>query len=461
MKSKLAELFADWSIGLRLSSVPSNVLIQAQKAALDLLGVMACGSIHPTVVRTRDAFAVVPGPCSVVGGRRSSSAAAALVNGTAAHVWDFDDTSYTGIMHGSAVVLPAVLAAIEECGGSDEELLTAFIVGSEVAYTLADVTSHAHYYRGWWSTATFGLVGATAGAARAYGLNEDATAHAIGMAAAAAGASKAIFGTDGKAFLVGETARRAIDFVKAAAAGLTGSHDAFEDSRGFLALLGDGTSLRHEAETLGIRWRLLDPGLLFKLNPVCSAAHAVIEATAELMRDSGATVEQIEEIYCGVPELVAISLMFDTPSSAQQAQFSLPYAVACAVLHGRVRLEDLQVQEVMSAAKRSIMRRVKHGIAGDLASEPMKSRYPESARVMMRLASGETFEHFCAEAYGMPSRPLRADELWEKFTRCTAYAGIPRVDIDTVYATLAGHLAVAPILRIARALCIQYSAAGG
>lgn len=452
MRSSLAARLGDWAARLELSNVPSEVRAQAQRAALDLLGVMACGSLHPTVALTRSTFTTMPGPCSVVGGSRSSAAAAALVNGTAAHVWDFDDTSYTGIMHGSAVVLPAVLAAIEECGGNDEELLTAFIVGSEVAYTLADVTSHAHYYRGWWSTATFGLVGATAGAARAYGLNEEATVHAIGMAAAAAGASKAIFGTDGKAFLVGETARRAIDFVKAAAAGLTGPRDVFEDSRGFLVLLGGETSFRQEAETLGSRWRLLDPGLLFKLNPVCSAAHAVIEAAAELMRISGAAVEQIEEIHCSVPELVAISLVFDAPASAQQAQFSLTYAVACAVLHGRVRLEDLQAEEVRAVAKRSLMRKVKYAIASDLASEPMKSRYPESARVVLKLTSGETFEHFCAEAYGMPGRPLRVDDLWAKFMCCAAHADIPRAELDAAYASLAGDAATAPLLHIARVL---------
>ncbi len=150
----------------------------------------------------------------VTGGGCAGIQAAALVNGTAAHVWDFDDTSYTGIMHGSAVVFPAVLAVAQDRHVDDAALLTAFVAGSEIAYTLADIVGHGHYFQGWWSTGTFGLVGATAGVARLLGLSTGQTAHALAMAAAGAGGGRVVMGTDAKPFLVGETARRAVDLPK-------------------------------------------------------------------------------------------------------------------------------------------------------------------------------------------------------------------------------------------------------
>jgi 2-methylcitrate dehydratase PrpD len=176
---------------------------------------------------------------------------------------------------------------------------------------------------------------------------------------------------------------------------------------------------------LGRRWRLQDPGLLLKLNPVCSAAHSVIEATAGLMRRSRASAAQIVQVRCSVPELVKISLVFDRPATPQEAQFSLPYAVACAVLHGCVRLEDLSPGEVTSLVKRSMMAKVEYESAPELSGDEARSRYPESARVAITLASGETIEAFCGEAYGMPGRPLTRDDLWKKFVTCMGYAGVP------------------------------------
>src|SRR5262249_42752638 len=154
-----------------------------------------------------------------------------------------------------------------------------------------------------------------------------------------------------------------------------------EDARGFLALLNGGEAQLSVANTLGVAWRLKDPGLLFKLNPVCSAAHAAIEATAQLVHAAGIAVSRIERIRCRVPELVRISLVFDRPETPQEAQFSLPYAVACAALHGRVRLADLDPAEMASSVKRALMAKIVQQLAPELSSEEMRARYPESARI--------------------------------------------------------------------------------
>ena len=147
---------------------------------------------------------------------------------------------------------------------------------------------------------------------------------------------KTVFGTDGKPFLVGDAARRAISFARMAKAGLSGPEHAFEDSRGFLKLLNGGKADRTVLSSLGQRWRLVDPGLLFKTNPVCSAAHAAIDQMAALMEELGAKAGDIAEIHAEVPELVHISLVFPRPETPQEAQFSLPYALACVALYGRV-----------------------------------------------------------------------------------------------------------------------------
>jgi 2-methylcitrate dehydratase PrpD len=428
----LTRRFADWSIGFDLPDALAEVRRAARRAILDTLGVMAAGGVHPKVRALASGLPPTSGRCTVLCRGPGDAETAALVNGMAAHVWDFDDTSYTGIMHGSAVVLPVALALAEERCATEEDLIAAFIAGSEVTYALADICTHDHYFRGWWSTVTLGLVGATAAAARLLGLTADQAAHAIGLAAASASGGKSVFGTDGKGFLVGETARRAITFARAAQIGLTGPVAAFEDPRGFLSLLNRGTATMGEADTLGRRWRLTEPGLLFKTSPVCSAAHAAIEQMASLMEEAGATADDIVSIEAEVPDLVHISLVYPRPVTAQEAQFSLPYALACAALHKRVRLDDLSPHEIGAAEKAALMAKVSTAVASDLSTDAMRTRYPESARLTVTLGAGRIVAGFCGEAYGMPGRPLTDEDLHSKFTDCVDFAGglVPNEKLD-------------------------------
>ena len=411
-QTTLAWRFAHWSASLTTQTVPPAVRHTARRAILDTFGVIAAGAQHKATQTALAAFGPTPTPTAI-----------ALILGTAAHAWDWDDTSYAGINHGSAVVLPAVLAAQAISGADDATALAAFVAGSEIAYTLGEVIGSGHYFRGWWSTITLGLIGATVAACRTLGLSADATGHAIALAAAMAGGGKSVFGTDGKPFLVGMAARNALDLALAAQAGLTGPVHAFEDSRGFLSLLGDGSAQPEIASSLGTRWRLTDPGLLIKSHPVCSAAHAAIEMTAQLCRQACATPDQIAAILCHVPHLVDISLVHDHPHSAQEAQFSLPFAVACAADHGGVRLDDLIDHRFADPDILALMARVRKMHDPALSTPQMLLAAPESARVVLHLADGRRLEGFCPVAYGMPQRPLSDDDLLAKFAECQRLAG--------------------------------------
>ena len=221
---------------------PDAVVRAADRAILDTLGVMIAGGAHPATRRLAHALPQHPGSAALAVGGFADSETTALINGMAAHVWDFDDTSYTGIMHGSAVVLPTVMALAAAVGADGDAIRNAFIAGSEIAYVLAETCGHGHYFHGWWSTVTFGLVGATAAAGAICGLTEAQMAAALGLAAAAAGGSKAVFGSDAKPFLVGDTARRAIGFARMAGAGLTCPVQGFEEGTGFFKLMNNGAA---------------------------------------------------------------------------------------------------------------------------------------------------------------------------------------------------------------------------
>lgn len=419
----IAERFGNWCASLEYEQIPETVRQAALRSIVDTLGVIAAGGKHPLVVQARLMAENDDGASIAIGGKLVRPQTAALLNGIAAHVYDFDDTSYTGIMHGSAVIIPALLAVAAETNSSYDRLVTAFVAGSEVAYTLADALTHSHYFNGWWSTGTLGLIGATAAVSRLYGLDASQTAISIGLAAAGAAGTKAIVGTDGKPFFVGDAARRAIDFSMAAKAGFSGPKNAIENHRGFVPLLNNGTLNIEPIASLGSRWRLINPGILLKRYPMCSAAHALIDQTSELKKAADCKVDDIASVICEIPELVDISLVFDSPANIQEAQFSLPFGVACALAHGSVRLDDLENKTINSPEIKSLMGLIEKRVSPELSTDAMRETYPESAKVTLRLKNGDETVGFCGEAYGMPGRPLSDDDLLLKFIECLSFAG--------------------------------------
>ena len=422
-KRLLTEYFADWAAAVVARDIPGSACHAARCAIFDTLGVMAAGSAHPKVTTLAESLAASPGVSTTATGHRMEATGAATVNGMAAHVWDFDDNSYTGMIHGSAIILSAVLAVADEISATDDDILLAFVIGSEIAYTLGEVVAHGHFLRGWWATGSLALIGAVAGVCRLYSMDANATAQAIGMAVVSAGIERAIAGTDTKPYLCGHVAARAIILARAARAGLTGPQDGFEHPNGFLALLNGGEGALAETKTLGHRWRLETPGLLFKTSPVCSAAHAVIDLTAELLSKAGKVASEIATARAEVPKLVRASLVFDRPTNAQEAQFSLPYCLANSALHGRVRLEDLTPEAITAPDRAAIMARVSVEIADDLSVPPLSADFPESARLTLTFTDGSTVSGFCGEAYGMPNHPLTEADLCAKFASCMVFAG--------------------------------------
>ncbi|MDA0270034.1 MAG: MmgE/PrpD family protein, partial [Chloroflexi bacterium] len=130
----------------------------------------------------------------------TSPTLAAQVNGFLAHLQDYDDTHFPTVLHPSAPVWPAVLAAAEETGASGRDTLIAFALGEEIACRVAMSVHPWHYDAGWHITGTVGVLGAAAGAARLLGLDVPQLVAAFGLAGTQASGVREVFGSDGKPF---------------------------------------------------------------------------------------------------------------------------------------------------------------------------------------------------------------------------------------------------------------------
>jgi 2-methylcitrate dehydratase PrpD len=428
----LAGRAAAWSSALRLAEVPVQVVDTARTCILDLVGVSLAGARDPLCARVAAyaTFNHAPGTPALLGRpERLSPVGAALVNGTAAHVLDFDDTSYTGIMHGSAVVFPAALAAVQHAGGDGRRLLEAFIAGSEVSYALALLCGTGHYFSGWWSTATFGVFGAAAAAARGLGLDAARTRMALAIAGAQASGLKAAFGTDAKPYMAGRAAAAGVEAALLAAAGVTGPADVLENSRGFLKLFDGEQGDRQALDQIGVNWRLVDPGVFFKQFPVCSGAHAAAELTLRLLERHALLASDIAEVICEVTPTVAISLVHDRPQTPQEAQFSMPFAVGSILAFGNLGIASLAPHVLTDPAMREAMAKVRMIRDDSLHDE----HAPEGTRVTIVTPDGQRFTDYLGQPTGMPGNPMSADALRGKFLRCCDAGGISPAEAERLY----------------------------
>ncbi len=425
------EVLAQWASAVTLAALPPEVIQAAKRSIVDTVGVvLASGPGDLAGQMRRHAQAAYGGDQATVIGRpgRLSPLGAALVNGTAAHALDFDDTSYTGILHGSAVAFPAALAATEAAGGGGRRLLEAFIAGVEVTYATALFCTTHHYFKGWWSSGSFGIIGAAAAASRALELDSRQTTRAIGLAGVQAAGLKAGFGTDAKPYLAGRAAAAGVECALLAAAGVTGPAEVFEDHRGFVALMNDGVSDPASLSALGRTWRLLEPGIFIKRFPICSAAHAAAELAERFLRDHDLSLEDVASVEYEVPPLVAISLVYDRPATPRQAQFSLPFAVGCMLVFGDIRLARITQETLEDPRLQAAMTKVTYQLSETMATPGGDA--PEGARVCLHTCDGRQFEDFLAEPKGMPGNALSDDEIAAKFHDCAAFGGVSREKSD-------------------------------
>src|SRR5262249_27824704 len=163
-------------------AIPDGVREKCIDLAVDVIGLCVTAR-NEDYVRATLAGCDDDGPCTAIGHARTLSAAgAALVNGTAAHGEDFDDTFEGGPVHAGAVVVPAVLAACERHNPQGAAALKGIAIGVEVLCRLSLVVPKAVHKAGFHPTAVFGAMGAAARVAAAPGLEPKQIVESPGLA---------------------------------------------------------------------------------------------------------------------------------------------------------------------------------------------------------------------------------------------------------------------------------------
>lgn len=344
---------ADFVVNTDYSRAPVGLRAVAYDGVIDFWGCAIGGLLDDRVGQFADYLAgsYGSGASSALGLADTVSAcAAAYANSTAAHALDFDDILQPLGGHPSAIVLPAVMAMAEPSGVAAAKVLDAYVTGVEVAGALGACLNLEHYERGWHPTATLGIFGAVAGCCRIMGCDTETVRSAMSIAASFSSGIKSNFGTFMKPIQVGAASSAAVTAAELAARGLAGGTGAFVGPQSFPAVYNGKTWTDEEwrpLSTLGESWRMIEPGLVFKLYPCCGSMHSVIDAALQL-RAQGLRAEDLTSMRVLVHPRRAAHTNRPSPRTSLEGRYSLQFAASVAILKGRAGVDEFNADVIAS-----------------------------------------------------------------------------------------------------------------
>lgn len=262
----IAERLGAWAASVEPGALPPGVRATCRRLLLDVTG-LCIAARRTDYVAAMLASVEGSGSATAIGHSGGlTSYDAALINGTAAHGEDFDDTFEGGPVHAGAVIVPAVLAAAQARGLPGDRVLAGLAVGTEIICRASLVAPQAIHRAGFHPTAVIGALAATAAVGAALGLRGGTIAHALGAAGSmASGIIEYLAdGSWTKRMHAGWAAQSGLRAARLAEAGFVGPLSVLEGRHGFYKAFApsrepDFTPL---IEELGARW--ITESLAFK-----------------------------------------------------------------------------------------------------------------------------------------------------------------------------------------------------
>jgi len=428
---EITKNIADFVVKTKYAGIPDAAIETAKMAILDGVGVTLAGSRQPESKAVAEYVRELGGKpeASVIGfGFKTSAPQAAFVNGTTAHVMDYDDATDGWAFHPTAVLLPAILALGEASHISGKEALAAYVIGYEVATRLGISVNTRLALCGWHQTGVIGTVATAMASARILKLSVAKTRMALGIAASMAGGLRVNFGTTTKPLHSGNTARNGLVAAQLAARGLTANESILEAPGGFFSTFcaGDEYDLEPVIKTLGNPFALISPGIITKVYPACRATHRCIDAALYLKKKHKLSAADIARVECITSDTIRTSLIYSRATTVLEAKFCIEYCVAAALRDGRVSMEHFTEDGVRQPDIQEFMTRIKY-VHPETLTGWAGRELPETVKVTLK--SGRQLQHSVDKATGDPSNPASEEQCLAKYRQCAGMV-LPEATVE-------------------------------
>ena len=404
---RLARFFAE----ARYADLPADAVAAARRGVLDWLGCALAGSHHPTLDILLAVASEFNGQTqTTVLGRqcRIGLLEAALVNGQAGHVLDYDDTHMAGVvLHASSPVLAALFAMCESPTSpvvSGVDLITAYAIGFEAGVRIGQA-SPGHHKGGWHLTGTLGTLAASAAAGKLLGLDEQQMIYALGIGGTQAAGMQQNRGTMCKSFHAGRAASSGVLSARLAQKNFNSAEDIVEGKRGFCRTFSDVAAPELALHELGTRWEIVRNGL--KPYACGVVLHPAIDALVAIRSSTGFDSSAIDEVSLRVHPLVMSITGLPNPDTGLKSKFSIYHSAAVALLDGAAGVA--QYSDGRAGAAEVVALRQKIVVTADESLRTDEAH----ARVVTR--GGPVFEKHVPHASGTEANPMLDAAVRAKF----------------------------------------------
>lgn len=426
----ISQLVARHLVNTKYEDIPGEAVEAAKKEVLDSLATALGGSTKPGVP---ELVAMV----KEWGGKRQSTVFAygmkcpapnaAQVNGTMIHALDYDDGHPVALVHIGCVAVSTCFAVAERMGKtSGKDLIAAIALGGdfESRLGLASRPGGNALGAGWHPTTLFGFLGAAAMAGRIMGLDEERMLDALGLAYhQCSGAGSGVGdGALAKRMGPGLAARGGVTAAIMAEKGITGDRHFLggADGRGGLYRVYYGGDYDPDIITADLGKRFEGVNIGDKPYPCCGFTHPFIDATLAMMSKHGIKAAQVREIVVrGGQAAYGMSTgeVKRSPRTIVDAQFSVPWAVATALVKGKVTLEDFTVEGIKQRDIIKLARKVTAQL------DPSMDRHGVGpGRVTLVTTDGKEYTLEVEDFLGSVRNPMTLDDCARKFRECAAHA---------------------------------------
>jgi 2-methylcitrate dehydratase PrpD len=399
------DLAAEFILTTQYDRLPGEVIQQAKRCLLDMIAVTLAGTLTRSGAVARDLVCEMGGtPEATVAGLESKVpvAAAVFANTTLASSLDFDDGYRLVKGHPGAFVIPAALALAERDRRSGKDFIAAAVTGYEIGIR-AGIITHASYHH-YHSSGSWGGIGTFAAIAQVLGLDRKQILNGLGIAEFHGAIAPALRHAESPSMLKGAAGWGAY----------SGAWAALLAKKGYTGIPSLFGFEEHQdiVRSLGREFRIRD--VYFKPYTCCRWAQPSIDGTLKILAANPVDTRSISKILVRTFS-EASKLSMRRPETSEQAQYSIPYVIACAIADGEVGPRQVCEDRLTDPATLSISDKVQIDL------EPAaQSRFPQQclARVLIETECG-TYDSGLMGARGDPDQPLSDDELKKKFVSAT------------------------------------------
>jgi len=424
----ISQRLADWGAGLSPADLSGTTLEKNRNILIDIVG-LCIAARHQDYVKAV-IQAAEPGEYIMVGhNTRVSAASAALVNGTAAHGEDYDDTFEGGPVHSGVVMVPALLTAAERYQLDSDRIMLGIVAGNELLCRLALTLPKAVHKAGFHPTAVLGTFAAAFGIAVACRAESRTIANTLGIAGSMASGIIEYLG-DGswtKRMHPGWAAQSGLRAYAMAQAGFTGPAAVFEGTHGAFKVFAGSITPNVDALFCKLGQTYVSDTISFKPYPCGTMVQPYIDCAIQ-MRKQGASMSNIAAITCETAEGIVHRLWepLETkrvPPTPYAAKFSVPFGIALGLLRGHADLGDFTDAAIHDPALLDLAGKVGFVIDPD---NPYPAAY--TGHVRIEYHNGTSTEIRQGFLRGGQDAPLSQDEIRAKFRANCNYGGIKDAD---------------------------------